>query len=98
MTKIIVDKEHIKKEQENLKIKALLIEKEFTDIEKQLWNFLEIADALHTFQKGEKTQVKDVIRLIKKYHVKQLAEVNIASRQLNEALLQGVEAEKKKEQ
>jgi len=80
----IDDKELIKREKANLKFKALSVDKIFTDIVTNLREFLEIADALNTFQRKEIKQIRSVIKLIKRYHIAQLSEINHTSIQLEE--------------
>jgi hypothetical protein len=83
------DKELIKKEKAALKFKAMSVDKIFTDTAKNLNEFLEIADSLNTFQKSEIKQIRDTIKLIKKYHVAQLAEVELETETLNNYIKMG---------
>jgi len=91
-----LDKDLVKKEKADLKFKSLAIDKIFTDAEKNMSEFLDIADSLNTFQEKEIQQIKDVIKLIKRYHISQLAGVNTAVMELRQLSKMISKREKKK--
>lgn len=78
------DKELIKEEKATLRFKALSIDKIFTDVTRHLGEFIEITSSINTFQEKEIKMIKDVIMLIKKYHVALLSEVELAQYSLTE--------------